>query len=112
MTLIARPDLSTAVRTVKLICVNPSANSNKQWAAWILPTGVLYVEYGRVNYAQKPHSYWCPSVTAAESRLNQLVAEKRAKGYTSVQVEERSRAELDFCKLGSDYADAIRAKMR
>lgn len=111
MTTLTRPDLSQAVRTVKLICVNATANSNKQWAAWVLPDGTLYVEYGRVNYAQKPHVYRCRSVTLADHKLNQLILEKRNKGYRPAQVDDQPQTSLDFNQLGSDYAEAVREKI-
>lgn len=111
MTTLTRPDLSQAVRTVKLICVNATANSNKQWAAWVLPDGTLYVEYGRVNYAQKPHVYHCRSVTLADHKLNQLIIEKRNKGYRPAQVDDQAQTSLDFNQLGSDYAEAVQEKI-
>ncbi|MEX0272059.1 WGR domain-containing protein [Leptolyngbyaceae cyanobacterium UHCC 1019] len=111
MTTRTRPDLSKAIRTVKLICVNATTNSNKQWAAWVLPDGTLYVEYGRVNYAQKPHVYSCRSVALADNKLNQLLAEKRNKGYRPVQVEDQPQIFLDFNQLGSDYAETVREKI-
>ncbi|MBM0745005.1 WGR domain-containing protein (plasmid) [Phormidium sp. CLA17] len=111
MTTRTRPDLSKAIRTVKLICVNATTNSNKQWAAWVLSDGTLYVEYGRVNYAQKPHVYSCRSVALADNKLNQLLAEKRNKGYRPVQVEDQPQIFLDFNQLGSDYAETVREKI-
>lgn len=106
-----RPDLSNAVQTVKLICVDPTENHNKQWAAWVLPSGDLYVEYGRVNYPQRPHTYACRSVAVAQNKLRQLLAEKHSKGYTPVEVDEQPESTLDFCNLGAGYADQIQERM-
>jgi predicted DNA-binding WGR domain protein len=99
MVTVTRPDVSQAIESVRLICVDTARNSNKQWIGWVMPNGDLYAEYGRVGYAQKPHVYPCRSVRAAQSKLNRLILEKRGKGYQQVAVEEVPTEQLDFSAL-------------
>jgi predicted DNA-binding WGR domain protein len=99
MVTVTRPDVSQAIESVRLICVDTARNSNKQWIGWVLPNGDLYVEYGRVGYAQKPHVYPCRSVRAAQNKLSRLILEKRGKGYQQVAVEEAPTEQLDFSAL-------------
>jgi predicted DNA-binding WGR domain protein len=107
---VIRPDLSQAIDTVRLICVDTARNSNKQWIGWVMPNGDLYVEYGRVGYAQKPHVYDCRSVRAAQTKLSHLILEKQGKGYQQVVVEEASTA-LDFSTLEQSEAKMIQGRL-
>jgi predicted DNA-binding WGR domain protein len=109
--MVTRPDVSQAVRTASLICVDAAHNSNKQWLAWVMPTGELYVEYGRVGYTQKPHVYPCGSVNAAQTKLVQLVSEKRRKGYQEALVEDAIAEQLDFDWMEASEARAIRGRL-
>jgi predicted DNA-binding WGR domain protein len=109
--MVTRPDVSQAVRTASLICVDAAQNSNKQWLAWVMPTGELYVEYGRVGYIQKPHIYPCGSVNAAQTKLAQLVSEKLRKGYQQALVEDAIAEQLDFNWLEASEARAIRGRL-
>jgi predicted DNA-binding WGR domain protein len=109
--MVTRPDMSQAVRSASLICVDAAQNSNKQWLAWVLPTGELYVEYGRVGYTQKPHIYSCGSVNAAQVKLAQLVSEKLRKGYQEALVEDAIAEQLDFDWLEASEARAIRGRL-
>jgi hypothetical protein len=63
---------STALESVNLICVNTHSNANKFWSAWVLPSGDLYVEYGRQGYSPKPHFYNSPSIDASRNKLRSL----------------------------------------
>lgn len=107
MSKVIKPDLSTATRSVKLICVNVARNNNKQWAAWVLPNGDLYSENGRVGYAQTPHLKSFGTAIAAEKALDKLIADKQSKDYVFVTVEEPLRSGLNFSELGEDYAEQI-----
>lgn len=107
MSKVVKPDLSAATRSVKLICVNVARNNNKQWAAWVLPNGDLYSENGRVGYAQTPHLKSFGTAIAAEKALEKLIADKRAKDYVFVTVEESPQSGLNFSELGEDYAEQI-----
>jgi predicted DNA-binding WGR domain protein len=69
---------STALESVNLICVNTHSNANKFWSAWVLPSGDLYVEYGRQGYSPKPHFYTSPSIDASRNKLRSLIWEKEA----------------------------------
>lgn len=109
--MMTRPDVGQAVRSVSLICVDAVQNSNKQWLAWVMPTGELYVEYGRVGYTQKPHLYPCGSVNAAQAKLAQLVSEKLRKGYQEALVENTIAEQLDFDWMESGEARAIRGRL-
>jgi predicted DNA-binding WGR domain protein len=111
MVTVVRPDLSQAIESERLICVDTARNSNKQWRGWVMPSGELYVEYGRVGYSQKPHIYPCGSVRAAQVKLTRLVNEKLAKGYQPVNVEDMPVGELDFSQLEPSEAIAIRRRL-
>ena len=110
MVTVMRPDVSQAVESVRLICVDTARNSNKQWIGWVMPTGDLYVEYGRVGYAQKPHLYGCRSIRAAQTKLSRLIIEKRGKGYQQVVVEDGPE-QLDFSSLEQGEAQAIQGRL-
>jgi predicted DNA-binding WGR domain protein len=110
MVMTTRPDLDQAIDTLKLICVDVSCNSNKQWTGWVMPNGDLYVEYGRVGYAPKSHIYPCGSVRSAQAKLARLMDEKQRKGYRLVPVEE-SPHELDFSALAADEVQQIQRRL-
>lgn len=80
-------DKTQATKCTKLIYVSPEANSNKFWCGWVMPSGDLYVEYGRINYLPRNHIYSCGSVTAASRKLASLVREKARKGYQEAILE-------------------------
>ena len=111
MVTVVRPDISQAVESVRLICVDTARNSNKQWIGWVMPNGDLYVEYGRVGYAQKPHLYVCCSTRAAQTKLSRLILEKRGKGYQPVAVEDAPTDQLDFSSLEQSEAQVIRGRL-
>ena len=111
MVTVVRPDISQAVESVRLLCVDTARNSNKQWIGWVMPNGDLYVEYGRVGYAQKPHLSVCRSVRAAQTKLSRLILEKRGKGYQQVAVEDAPTEQLDFSSLEQSEAQVIRERL-
>jgi predicted DNA-binding WGR domain protein len=105
------PDLSTAIASAHLICVDGRSNHNKFWQGYVLPDGTLYAKYGRVNYRGQTHSYSCGSVVTAQNKLQQLVGEKRAKGYVEAELERASNQTLNFAVLGN-RAEEIKAQIR
>jgi predicted DNA-binding WGR domain protein len=107
---VIKPDLSQAIESVRLICVDAAQNSNKQWTGWIMPNGDLYVEYGRIGYAQKPHVYQCRAVRAAQYKLHSLEQEKYRKGYRRVPIEEAPTA-LDLSFLEASEARSIQSRL-
>jgi predicted DNA-binding WGR domain protein len=111
MMTVTRPDVSQAIESVRLICVDTARNSNKQWIGWVMPNGDLYVEYGRVGYVQKPHVYPCLSVRAAQNKLNRLILEKRGKGYQQVAVEEAPIEQLDFSAIDLGEVRSIQGRL-
>jgi predicted DNA-binding WGR domain protein len=111
MVTVIRPDVSQAIESVQLICVDTARNSNKQWIGWVMPNGELYAEYGRVGYAQKPHVYPCRSVSAAQNKLSRLVLEKCGKGYQQVAAEEAPIEQLEFSALEQGEARAIQGRL-
>jgi predicted DNA-binding WGR domain protein len=111
MVTVIRPDVSQAIESVRLICVDTARNSNKQWIGWVMPNGDLYAEYGRVGYAQKPHVYPCRSVNAAQNKLSRLILEKRGKGYQQVAVEEAPTEQLDFSALEAGEVRSIQGRL-
>jgi predicted DNA-binding WGR domain protein len=104
------PDLSSAIASVHLICVNSRDNHNKFWEGYVLPDGALYAKYGRVNYRGQTHSYSCGSVAKAQTKLQQLVREKRSKGYAEVELDHASNQTLNFSVLG-ERAEKIKAQI-
>jgi predicted DNA-binding WGR domain protein len=111
MVTVTRPDVSQAIESARLICVDTARNSNKQWIGWVMPNGDLYAEYGRVGYAQKPHIYPCRSVRAAQNKLSRLILEKRGKGYQQVIVEEAPTEQLDFSALEQGEVRLIQGRL-
>jgi predicted DNA-binding WGR domain protein len=107
---VIRPNLDQAIDTLKLICVDVLSNSNKQWMAWVMPNGNLYVEYGRVGYEPKSHVYLCGSVQAAEAKLSRLMDEKQWKGYRLVPEEEAPKP-MDFSALAADERHEIQTRL-
>jgi predicted DNA-binding WGR domain protein len=105
------PDLSSAIKSVHLICVDGRGNHNKFWQGYVLPNGTLYAKYGRVNYRGQTHAYSCGSVAKAQTKLQQLLREKRAKGYTEVELDRASNQTLNFTVLGGRAAE-IEAQIR
>lgn len=105
------PDLTSAVASIHLICVDGRSNHNKFWQGYVLPDGTLYAKYGRVNYQGQTHTYHCGSVAKAQTKLQQLLKEKRAKGYTEVELDRASNQTLNFAVLG-DLAAEIEAQIR
>jgi predicted DNA-binding WGR domain protein len=107
---VTRPNLEQAIDTLKLICVDASCNSNKQWMGWVMPNGDLYVEYGRVGYEPKPHIYPCGSVRSAQAKLSRLMDEKQRKGYRLVPVEDTPKP-MDFSALAADERHEIQTRL-
>jgi predicted DNA-binding WGR domain protein len=107
---VIRPDLTQALESVRLICVDTAQNSNKQWTGWIMPNGDLYVEYGRIGYTQKPHIYSCRAVRAAQSKLHSLEQEKYRKGYRRVPIEAAPTA-LDLSFLEASEARSMQGRL-
>jgi predicted DNA-binding WGR domain protein len=110
MVMTTRPNLDQAIDTLKLICVDASCNSNKQWMGWVMPNGDLYVEYGRVGYEPKPHIYTCGSVRSAQAKLSRLMDEKQRKGYRLVPVEDTPKP-MDFSALAADERQKIQTRL-
>jgi predicted DNA-binding WGR domain protein len=107
---VVRPDLSQAIESARLICIDTAQNSNKQWTGWLMPNGDLYVEYGRIGYTQKPYLYRCLAVRAAQLKLHSLMQEKYRKGYRQVSIEEAPAA-LDLSFLESSEAQAMQRRL-
>jgi predicted DNA-binding WGR domain protein len=111
MMTVVRPDLSQAIESVRLICVDTARNSNKQWIGWVMPNGDLYVEYGRVGYAQKPHLSVYHSVRAAQTKLSRLILEKQGKGYQQVAMEDAPTEQLEFSSLEASEVHVIQGRL-
>jgi len=94
------PNLSAAISSVHLICVDSRSNHNKFWQGYVLPDGTVFAKYGRVNYKGQTHSYACGNTTSAQRKLQQLVRDKKAKGYTEAEIEQTESRSLNFEVLG------------
>ena len=103
-------DKTQATKHVKLIYVAPEENSNKFWCGWVMPSGNLYVEYGRLNYSPRTHVYHCSSVTAASKKLASLVREKSRKGYREAAVDADEAQKLDWNSF-EDNASRLKQKL-
>jgi predicted DNA-binding WGR domain protein len=104
-------DLSTAIASAHLICVDGHGNHNKFWQGYVLPDGTLYAKYGRINYQGQTHTYPCGTVARAQTKLQRLVREKRAKGYVAAELDRVSNQTLNFAALGTQ-AGQIKAQIR
>ncbi|GAP99721.1 WGR domain-containing protein [Leptolyngbya sp. NIES-2104] len=105
------PDLSSAIASVHLICVDSRSNHNKFWQGYVLPDGTVFAKYGRVNYKGQTHSYACANVVKAQTKLQQIVRDKKAKGYMEAEVDRTSDQSLNFEILGN-RAKLIKAQIQ
>lgn len=81
---------------IYLVFVDAIQNSNKFWAA-IVEDGNLTVQWGRVGYQAQTKVHQLVSYQRAVSKFNNLVAEKKAKGYSESQPEiDASRSVADI----------------
>lgn len=104
------PDLSSAITSVHLICVDSRSNHNKFWQGYVLPDGTVFAKYGRVNYKGQTHSYACGNVAKAQARLQQIVSDKKLKGYVEAEIEQSEGRSLNFEILGQ-RAKSIKAQI-
>jgi predicted DNA-binding WGR domain protein len=71
---------------IYLVFVDAIQNSNKFWAA-IVENGNLTVQWGRVGYQAQTKVHTLANHQRAVSKFNNLVAEKKGKGYRESQPE-------------------------
>ena len=77
---------------IYLVFVDAIQNSNKFWAA-IVEDGNLTVQWGRVGYQAQTKVHTLANHQRAVSKFNNLVAEKKGKGY------RESQPEIDTCDV-------------
>ncbi|MFW9264552.1 WGR domain-containing protein [Nostoc sp. CALU 546] len=77
---------------IYLVFVDAIRNSNKFWAA-IVEDGNLTVQWGRVGYQAQTKVHTLGNHQRAVSKFNNLVAEKKGKGY------RESQPEIDTCDV-------------
>jgi predicted DNA-binding WGR domain protein len=77
---------------IYLVFVDTIRNSNKFWAA-IVEDGNLTVQWGRVGYQAQTKVHTLGNHQRAVSKFNNLVAEKKGKGY------RESQPEIDTCDV-------------
>ncbi|MBG1263277.1 WGR domain-containing protein [Nostoc commune] len=81
---------------IYLVYVDAIQNSNKFWAA-IVEDGNLTVQWGRVGYQAQIKVHTLGNHQRAVSKFNNLVAEKKGKGYRESQSEiDASRSVVDI----------------
>ncbi|MCC5664887.1 WGR domain-containing protein [Nostoc sp. CHAB 5784] len=81
---------------IYLVFVDAIRNSNKFWSAKV-EDGNLTVQWGRVGYQAQTKVHQLVSYQRAVSKFNNLVAEKKAKGYSESQPEiDASRSVADI----------------
>ncbi|MDF5739099.1 WGR domain-containing protein [Nostoc sp. S13] len=71
---------------IYLVFVDAIQNSNKFWSA-IVEDGNLTVQWGRVGYQAQTKVHTLGNHQRAVSKFNNLVAEKKGKGYRESQPE-------------------------
>ena len=69
---------------IYLVYVDAIQNSNKFWSA-IVEDGNLTVQWGRVGYKAQTRVHSCSSHQQAINKFNNLVADKKGKGYRESQ---------------------------
>jgi predicted DNA-binding WGR domain protein len=77
---------------IYLVYVSATTNSNKFWTAKI-ETSQLTVQWGRVGYKAQTKVHQFSNQQQAIAKYNNLVAEKKGKGY------EESQAQIESCSL-------------
>ncbi|BBD70429.1 WGR domain-containing protein [Nostoc commune NIES-4072] len=77
---------------IYLVFVDAIRNSNKFWAAKV-EDGNLTVQWGRVGYQAQTKVHTLANHQGAVSKFNNLVAEKKGKGY------RESQPEIDTCDV-------------
>jgi predicted DNA-binding WGR domain protein len=77
---------------IYLVFVDAIQNSNKFWAAKV-EDGNLTVQWGRVGYQAQTKVHTLGNHQRAVSKFNNLVAEKKGKGY------RESQPEIDTCDV-------------
>ncbi|BAY41371.1 hypothetical protein NIES2111_57670 (plasmid) [Nostoc sp. NIES-2111] len=77
---------------IYLVYVSATANSNKFWSAKV-EGSKLTVQWGRVGYNAQTKVHQLSSQGQAIAKYNNLVAEKKGKGY------EESQAQIESCSL-------------
>ncbi|MCC5661962.1 WGR domain-containing protein [Nostoc sp. XA010] len=81
---------------IYLVYVDAIRNSNKFWSAKV-EDGNLTVQWGRVGYQAQTKVHTLAKHQRAVSKFNNLVAEKKAKGYSESQPEiDASRSVADI----------------
>ena len=81
---------------IYLVFVDTIQNSNKFWSAKVEGSN-LTVQWGRVGYQAQTKVHTLANHQRAVSKLNNLVAEKKAKGYSESQPEiDASRSVADI----------------
>lgn len=81
---------------VYLIFADARANSNKFWSAKASNNGTLETSWGRVGYGGQAKIYECGSYAKALSKLQNLTATKKQKGYRESQPQSQLPAELNI----------------
>lgn len=85
---------------IYLVFVDTVHNSNKFWSAKVEGSN-LTVQWGRVGYKSQTKVHALTSYQRAVAKLNNLIAEKKAKGY------RESQPEIDGSRSVSDIRRAI-----
>ncbi|MCC5603388.1 WGR domain-containing protein [Nostoc favosum] len=85
---------------IYLVFVDAIQNSNKFWSAKVEDSN-LTVQWGRVGYQAQTKVHSCSSYQRAVSKFNNLVAEKKSKGYS------KSQPEIDASRSVADIRRAI-----
>ncbi|AUB42472.1 WGR domain, putative DNA-binding domain in MolR [Nostoc flagelliforme CCNUN1] len=85
---------------IYLVFVDAIRNSNKFWSAKVEDSN-LTVQWGRVGYQAQTKIHTLANHQRAVSKFNNLVAEKKSKGYS------KSQPEIDASRSVADIRRAI-----
>lgn len=92
---------------IYLVFVDAIQNSNKFWAA-IVEGNTLTVQWGRVGYQPQTKVHTLGSYQQAVSKFNNLVAEKKGKGYHESQPQMNSERSIPDIRRAIQLLDTIR----
>ncbi|BAZ83771.1 WGR domain-containing protein [Sphaerospermopsis kisseleviana CS-549] len=92
---------------IYLVFVDAAQNSNKFWSAKV-EQGNLTVEWGRVGYKSQQKVHACGNYQKAVSKFNNLVADKKMKGYRESQAQIDNNSDSSEIKRAIQLLEILR----
>ena len=88
------------MKTIYLVYADAAHNHNKFWSGTAQDDGTVVVKWGRIGYQEQIKVHQCGSYSGAIAKFNQLVTQKKAKGYQEsaattqdTEIQEIARAQ-------------------